>query len=534
MPSPIALSRRALRDLPVLAAVPRTPLARALDDRVWRWLGPLIVTLLAAVLRFWNLGHPPTLMFDETYYVKDAWTILNLGYEATWPEGSDEQFNAGIVDGYTTTGSYVAHPPLGKWLIAIGLAIFGPESTFGWRFSTALAGTLAVLLLVLIATTLFRSTLLGVLTGALFAVDGQAIVLSRISLLDNFVMLFALLGFGAVLLDRRSRDRRLEAWRAARGHELAVGWGPALAMRPWLLAAGVAFGLTCAVKWSGVYFLAAFGIYVVVSEALARRRAGVDGWLLASVVRQAPLAALWMLPAALAAYLASFTGWFLSSGGWGRSWIETGGGERWTGALAWVPDAVQNLWHWHADIYAFHTGLSTSHPYATPAILWPLLARPTQIHYIGSGMGENGCTASYCSEIVWSVANPLLWWTAIAATLYLVYRFVRYRHGRDALILTAVAAGYLPWLLYPTRTMFQFYTIAFEPYLLLALVAVLGGLTGLIGDPVSKNQRILATRLAGVFLVLVALLSAFFYPLWAGIQTPFWFWQIHVWLPSWV
>ena len=38
-----------------------------------------------AVLRFWNLGHPHEIVFDETYYVKDAWTLLHLGYESTWP-----------------------------------------------------------------------------------------------------------------------------------------------------------------------------------------------------------------------------------------------------------------------------------------------------------------------------------------------------------------------------------------------------------------------------------------------------------------
>jgi dolichyl-phosphate-mannose-protein mannosyltransferase len=288
------------------------------------------------------------------------------------------------------------------------------------------------------------------------------------------------------------------------------------------------------VKWSGIYFLAAFAIYVVVSEALARRRAGVDGWGTVTILRSAPLTALWMLPVALAVYLASYTGWFLTSGGWGRHWIENEGGQRWTGLLAWVPTAVQNLWHWHAEIYAFHTGLSTSHPYATPAILWPLLARPTQIYYQGNGLGENGCTSSYCSEIVWSIANPLLWWTAIAATLYLIYRFVRFRQGRDGLILTGVAAGYLPWLLYPTRTMFQFYTIAFEPYLLLALVAVIGSLTGMLGEPPPRVRADVSRRLTAVFLVVVVLVSAFFYPLWTGMQTPFWFWQIHVWLPSWV
>ncbi|MCU1569472.1 MAG: hypothetical protein JWR33_213 [Naasia sp.] len=491
--------------------------------------------MLAAVLRLWALGHPAVLMFDETYYVKDAWTLLNLGYEGSWPPKADDAFNAGSVDHFTENAQYIAHPPLGKWLIGLGIAVFGPTNPFGWRISVAVAGVLAVLLLTLIATSLFRSTTMGVLTGGLFAIDGQAIVLSRVSLLDNFVLLFALAGFGAMLLDRRALDARLSAWREDRlASGGSFGWGPPLAWRPWLLAAGLAFGLTCAVKWSGLYYLAAFAVYAVVVEALARRRAGVPRWLPATLLRTAPLAFLWMVPVALATYLTSFAGWFLSSRGYDRNWIDRGG-ERWTGLLAWVPDAIQNLWHWHATIYAFHTGLSATHPYATPAILWPLLGRPTQIYYRGSGTGENGCQYGYCSEIVWEIANPLLWWAAVAATGYLVYRFARYRAARDGLILVAVAAGYLPWLLYPTRTMFQFYSIVFEPYLLLALVAVLGTLTGHLGTSPFPAERLpVVRRFALVFLVLVVLLSAFFYPEWTGMQTPFWFWQLHVWSYSWV
>jgi dolichyl-phosphate-mannose-protein mannosyltransferase len=526
--SQIAPARHLSTPLPMVGQAWSTFLDRA---PVWRWLAPLLVTVLAAALRFPWLGHPASLMFDETFYVKDAWTILNLGYEGSWAEGfTDADFNAGHVWGFTSTPEYVAHPPLGKWLIGLGILLFGPTDPVGWRFSVAVAGTLAVLLVALIGTMLFRSTTLGTLAAGLFAIDGHAIVLSRVSLLDNFVMLFALLGFGAMLLDRRQRDRRLEQ---RRGDAPVAGWGPALAWRPWLLAAGIAFGLTCAVKWSGLYFLAAFALYAVVSDALARRRAGFSGWLPATIVRQAPLTFVTMVPPALVAYLAAFTGWFVTSTGYDRNWIAEGG-ERWTGLLAWVPDAIQNLWHWHASIYAFHTGLSTSHPYATPAILWPLLARPTQVYYRGSGAGENGCQYGYCSEIVWSIANPILWWAACAATLYLAYRFARYRGWRDGLLLTGVAAGYLPWLLYPTRTMFQFYAIAFEPYLLLALVAVIGTFTGMLGEPPPFRQAQTARLVVGAFLIIVVLVSAFFYPLWTGMQTPFWFWQAHVWLPSWV
>ncbi|WP_158437903.1 dolichyl-phosphate-mannose--protein mannosyltransferase [Naasia lichenicola] len=505
--------------------------------RLWTWGAPIGVTLLALILRLQNLGTPSSLMFDETFYVKDAWTLANLGYEGQWPKGySDDTFNAGDPWGYTTDPQYVAHPPLGKWLIAIGMALFGPSNTFGWRFSVAIAGTIAVLLLFFIAKRLFHSPLLATIAAGFFAIDGHAIVLSRLSLLDNFLMLFGLLGFGAILLDRESRERRLDTWFMLRPHPVDSPhppiFGPALLWRPWLIAAGLAFGLMSGVKWSGIYYLVGFLAYVVITDYLARRSRGIRYSLIGGI-RTIPVALVSTVPIALAAYLATFSGWFLSTNGYDRNWIAKGG-ERWTGLTAWVPDAIQNLWHWHASIYAFHTGLSVTHPYATPAILWPLLARPTQIYYRGSATGQNGCQFNYCAEIVWSIANPILWWASVACALFLVYLLFRRRDWRIGLILAGIGAGYLPWLAYPTRTMFQFYAIVFEPYLFLAAVYVIGLLLGLVGPQPAPERAPIYRRIVIVFLILVVAVSAFFYPMWTGMQVPFWFWQIHVWSPTWV
>ena len=51
------------------------------DDRPWGWLGPLLVTAFGAWLRFDRLQVPRALIFDETYYAKDAWSILQHGVE---------------------------------------------------------------------------------------------------------------------------------------------------------------------------------------------------------------------------------------------------------------------------------------------------------------------------------------------------------------------------------------------------------------------------------------------------------------------
>ncbi|MCM3656390.1 phospholipid carrier-dependent glycosyltransferase [Agromyces mediolanus] len=494
---------------------------------LWYWGGPLLVTLLAAVLRFWNLGHPQALVFDETYYVKDAWTLLQHGYESTWPDGADADFAAGDTDVYGDAASYVVHPPLGKWMIALGMAAFGADSAFWWRASTALAGTVAVFLLTLAGRRLFGSTMLAVIAGLLFAVDGNAIVMSRVALLDNWLMLFALLGFWFVLLDRDWTARRLEQRvGAARAAGRDPHYGPVVWARPWVIAAGAAFGAAAAVKWSGAWFVAAFGIYLVIVDAVARRRAGLPLWASGAVLKQAPATFLLLVPIAVGVYLASWTGWFVTSGGYDRHWAETAGNAA-TGWLSWVPLPLQSLWHFHQSAYTYHVGVHTPHPWQANPLTWLFMIRPTNMYYADSaGCGDGGCT-----ESIIGLGNPLIWWAAAISAGYLVYRLIRRREWAVGAILVGLAAGYLPWLAYLDRTVFQFYSIAFEPFLLLGLTFVIGLILGHRGDPSWRRERGILT--VAVFLIAVVLVSAFFLPIWTAQPIPPLLRQLHFWLPSW-
>jgi dolichyl-phosphate-mannose-protein mannosyltransferase len=500
-------------------------------QRVLRWAAPAIVVVIAAVTRLINLGSPHTLVFDETFYVKDAWTLVNLGYEGQWPAEADSLFAGGRTDIFLADPSFVVHPPLGKWLIGLGMLIFGPDNSFGWRVATAVTGILAVVLIMLIARLLFKSMLLATIAGFLLAISGTAIVMSRVALLDNFVMFFALLGFGAVLLDRSWSRVRLAAW-IARREEGGRGtdWGPALWNRPWLIAAGAAFGATAAVKWSGLYFLAAFAVYTLVVDALARRRAGIQFWASGTVFKQAPVTFLLTVPIALVVYLSTWSSWFLSDNGYSRHWAEDAG-HAWSGLLSWVPLSVQSFWHFEASVYAYHLGEMRPHGYQANPLTWLLMIRPTSMYYQSSSLGQDGCQFTTCGASITGIANPIIWWAATAAVLYLVYRLARYREWRVGLILMGMVAGYLPWLLYLGRTVFQFYTIAFEPYMLLALVFVIGLIIGSPHD--ERDRRVSGLRLVGIFLGFATVVSAFYWPLWTGMQIDYNFLRLHWWLPTW-
>ncbi|MGB4137238.1 MAG: phospholipid carrier-dependent glycosyltransferase [Microbacterium sp.] len=486
-------------------------------DRMLGWLTPALITLLAAVLRLANLGHPHAIMFDETYYVKDAWSLWVNGYEATWADGANEELARGDTSALGTTGSFVVHPPLGKWIIALGMAALGPGSSFGWRIATALVGTATVLLVYLVVRELTRSRVVAGIAAYLMAIDGLAIVLSRIALLDGILTFFLVLAVLFVLYDRR----RAIPFAERRDPELPDPMlGGVLWRRPWLIAAGVALGAASAVKWSGVYALAGLGIYVVVTDALARRRAGVLLWPTDAAFRQGPVSFLLLVPAALLTYLVTWTGWMVTTGGYGRS--ASG-------------NALAELWDYHAAILKFHVGLTSSHPYASPAWQWPLLLRPTAI-WVGNDQG--GCGTDHCIAVISSVPNPLIWFGGVAAALYLLYRvargFVRDRQVGPAFAvpLVGLAVTYLPWLMFPERTIFQFYTVAMMPFLAIALAVALRSLAGPADAPLQRRQA--GQRTVLVVLAVATLISAFFYPVWTGMSVPYEFWLVHSWMPGWI
>lgn len=503
--------------------------------RLWFLLVPVLTALTGGILRFVRLEAPPKLVFDETYYVKDAYSYLVSGYERGWPDKANDAFNAGNPGVLLDSPEYVVHPPVGKWMIAAGMGIFGPENPFGWRFAAALTGTLSILLLSLIALKLFRSLPLAGAAGLLLAVDGHHLVMSRTSLLDIFLMFWVLAAFGALLLDRDSGRRRL-ALRLARaaadnGGRPTAGQllsGPWLGIRWWRVAAGLCLGLAVGTKWSGLFFLAGFGLLTVLWDLNARRVAGIRGWISGGIIKDGIPAFLSMVPVAGLVYAASWTGWFRSDNAYFRRWAESNPSAEWN----WLPDAVRSLAHYHREAYTFHQGLGSDHPYEASAWSWLVLGRPTSFFYETPPQGSPGCAVEKCTSAILSVGNPLVWWGAVISLVVLLFWWAGRRDWRAGAILAGVGAGYLPWFLYPERTMFYFYAVSFEPFLILALVYCLGLVLGRASDPPWRRRS--GLYLVALFIAAVILLSAFFYPVWTAETIPYDAWKVRMWMPSWI
>ncbi|MGL5858134.1 MAG: dolichyl-phosphate-mannose--protein mannosyltransferase [Angustibacter sp.] len=517
------------------------------SSRLWGWWGPVAIAVVGGFFRFWQLGRPRQLVFDETYYVKQGSSMLDYGYERSvapsLAKTPDRLFSNGTTDVWGPAADFVVHPPAGKWMIAGGQWLFGQDSAFGWRFAVALCGTLSILMLARIGRRLFGSTLLGCVAGLLLAFEGHHFVHSRTGLLDLFVMFWALAAFGALLVDRdRFRERLAVAAARARltgGPDRLTeapdrpaarltGPGPRLWWRPWRLVAGACLGACCATKWSGLWFLVVFGLLTVLWDVGARRAAGVRGWLAAGLWRDGVPAFLLVVPSALAAYLASWAGWFASRDGWDRQW----GAQHPSEHFGFVPDALRGLWHYHQEAYRFHVKLTSPHDYEANPWSWVVQGRPTSFFYESKKLGQEGCAVADCSKAITSLGTPLLWWGATVALLVLLVVWAGRRDWRAGAILAGVVAGYLPWFLFQERTIFTFYAVAFVPWLVLAVTYVVGMVLG--RSDATPRRRAIGASVAGSYVVGCVVMFFFFWPIYTAQVIPYSQWADRMWFPSWI
>jgi dolichyl-phosphate-mannose-protein mannosyltransferase len=476
----------------------RAPEHRPLPaDRWFSWAATALVGLIAATIRLWGIGFPVEKQFDEVYYATEGAEMLRNGYEN----------NPGYM--------FIVHPPLGKWLVAIGIWLFGDDSV-GWRVPSAVAGTLCVVILVRVVRRMTRSTLLGCVAGILLAVDGLSVVQSRFALLDIFVAVFVLAGFACLVVDRDAVRDRL----AARGASARLGF------RGWRLAGGVLLGASCAVKWSGIWFLLGFAALSVLWDVTARRAAGSPRPWTDTLVRDLPggIGALGVAP--VATYLVSWTGWFLGENSYGRHWAETNAGY-----WSWLPAPIRSLLHYHAQMWDFHSKLTTPHSYQSSPWGWLVTGRPVLFYY-PSNPAPTGCGAPTCVRTVLDVGTPALWWAFVPAVLWAGWIALVRRDWRGWAVLVAFGAGWATWFLTPGRTMFIFYMTPLVPFLVIGVTLVLGAVLGASTAP--EERRTYGLVAVCGYVALVVINTAWLWPILTGQLITYEEWRSRIWFPSWI
>ncbi|NJM74347.1 MAG: phospholipid carrier-dependent glycosyltransferase [Scytonema sp. RU_4_4] len=200
-------------------------------NKTWFRIGMAGVFLLSLALRFWGLGRFNTFVFDEVYYARF---------------GNDYLTHTPFFDG---------HPPLGKYMIALGIWIsnhipFWQDEVNGftgsvmspvsYRWMNAFSGSFIPIIIAAIAYQISYRRGFALLAGLFTACDGIFLVESRYALINQYIVIFGLLGqlFLLLALAKQRQQRNF-----------------------WLIFSGIAFGASMATKWNGLWFL--LGTYLL-------------------------------------------------------------------------------------------------------------------------------------------------------------------------------------------------------------------------------------------------------------------------------
>jgi dolichyl-phosphate-mannose-protein mannosyltransferase len=502
-------------------------------DRVNGWIVTLIIGAIAFVIRYVNLGYPNKLVFDETYYAKDAYSLLKFGYERDWPSNANSKIITGNVDVMQNTPAFVVHPQLGKWLIAGGEQLFGMNS-FGWRFASLIFGTLLIMVSIRLVRRVSKSTLIGGLAGLLLTFDGLAFVMSRIALLDIFMAFFLVAAVACLVADREWFRNRLARYLERRElADLGGRFGPALVLRPWRLAAGLCFGLAMGTKWNALFPLAAFALLSLAWDIGARRLAGAGSRAKFAILRDGIPAFFSLVVLSLVVYVGTWASWLMTSGGYDRMWGAQNP-DHVTVRLLGKP--LASLLHYQYDIWNFHTGdfiNNAQHTYRADPAGWLIVARPIGIDAVNNiKPGTDGCLGpDNCIRVISGVGTPALWWIAIFALVAAAILWVGGRDWRFGIAVVGVLSSWLPWFIFDARPLFFFYAIAIIPFSVMAIALCAGWM---LGDAQAGDRRMVAAIVIGAFVALVAANFAYIYPILTDELLPYPKWLSRMWFRSWI
>ena len=419
--------------------------------------------------------------FDEIYHARTAYELLH-GLRI-----------------YETT-----HPPLGKLIIAAGIALFG-MTPFGWRFSGALFGALMVPLFYLMGRRIFRRRP-ALCASVVFLFDFMRFAQTRISTIDTYCVFFTLLMYWFMLLFLCE----------------PFDGKPVRQLLP-LALCGVSFGLGAASKWQCLY--AAFGLVLlyavhVISEGVRMCRAGRRDAYLRRLAAVLGVSVLCFVVIAAGIYYLSYVPYAKANGE--------------TLTLKYVIDRQKGM-------YDYHSKLTATHPYQSVWYQWVLDLRPILYYRKYPATGLRSLIAAWLS--------PVAAWGGLAALVCEDVLSIRARYGELSAApeqaernraarrrFGFLTAGYLsmlvPWLGI-TRCAFAYHYFPCLIFLCLALAAVFERWEDKQPGGRGGKKRSSFRWWPEVFAAVSALLFALFYPALSGVTAPDWWFSLLRWIPSW-
>jgi dolichyl-phosphate-mannose-protein mannosyltransferase len=354
---------------------------KAFSPLVWLF----ILLLSSFVFRINRLSTPSSYVFDEVYHV-----VTSRAYSQNNPEA----YNPFSAPPEPNTAFDWLHPPLAKLIQASSIKLIG-DSSFAWRFPSAIFGTLSIATLYYLALTLFNKPKLALLAATLFSLDGLQLTMSRITMNDIFVITFILLSLTFFYQAQKKR-------------------------KEYLFLTGLFTGLALATKWSALFLYPIFSIVTLFNFYLAFRQ----GRRLSYFAQNITYNFIFLLVLPITIYILAYSQYFL------------------------LGYSVTDFINLHKQIYWYQTGLTATHDYQSSAWQWPLLLKPVWFHV--------KYTANHVANI-YNLGNPAIFWGGLVALAR--FGTFRASSEPDKFpnlfLLLSYLLLFLPWLLSPRILFFH-------------------------------------------------------------------------------
>ena len=389
--------------------------------------------------------------FDEIYHARTAWEHLRNIYPYE-----------------------VSHPPLGKLILSVGIALFG-MTPFGWRFMGTLFGVLMLPLMYAFVKKLYGGRLIPGCCAVIFAADFMHYTQTRIATIDTYAVFFILLMYLFMWLFV-STDK----WR-------------------YLALSGLFFGLGAASKWTCLYAGAGLGVIWLIYwvrrlilhgrgqasplQSEQNRTVGVEPALTQTepFLKNILFCLLFFVLIPGVIYYLSYYPYALAEG-------ITSPFDR-----GYAQIVLEN----QKFMFTYHSGVTAEHPYASRWYQWILDIRPI-LYYLK--YYPDGSRSSFGAWV-----NPVLCWAGLLALFVLVYMALARRDKKAGFLLIGYLAQLLPWV-FISRITFEYHYFPSSVFLILAL--------GYVFSLMGRRERWRILGLTGLSVALFVL----FYPALSGLR----------------
>jgi dolichyl-phosphate-mannose--protein O-mannosyl transferase len=162
-----------------------------------------------------------------------------------------------------------------------------------------------------------------------------------------------------------------------------------------------------------------------------------------------------------------------------------------------ISDVIAAQW----NMFNFHSGLVSSHPYASGWFTWPLILRPILFSYTALPTG-------YISSIT-AMGNPLIWWGGLSAMILSLYKGFRYRE-LPSMFIGILYVSQVTLFAFIPRELFIYHYYPATPLLVLAIVAIMNQYWK------GSNEKKVIT----LFFIASFVLFLSFYPIISGMYVP--------------